>query len=116
MTVAFVASGKFIKERPDVAQRFVLALGEAARLMQGDDYLSRPNLDSYMKYTASTEEAIRNGSPVIYDPELKIPVEGLADMERVHRENGRTEYDKPLDISKVVDERLTTKAVELLRK
>ncbi len=40
MTVAFVGSGKFLNERPEVAQRFTLALMEAARLMQGDDYLS----------------------------------------------------------------------------
>ena len=39
MTVAFVGSGKFVKERPEVAKRFVLALTEAARMMQGDDYL-----------------------------------------------------------------------------
>ena len=41
MTVAFVGSGKFIKERPQVAERFVLALTEAARLMQGNNYLAQ---------------------------------------------------------------------------
>ena len=87
MTVAFVASGKFIKERPQAAERFVLALAEAA---------------------------IRKGNPVIYDPNVAIPVEGLADVERVHRENGRTEYEEPLDLSKAVDETFTKKAIETL--
>lgn len=114
MTVAFVGSGKFVKERPEAAERFVLALAEAARMMQGDDYLSRENLDAYMKHTASTEEALRNGSPVIYDPNVEIPVDGLSDLERVHRENGRTEYEEPLDMSKVVDETFTAKAIETL--
>jgi len=40
MTVAFVGSGKFLNERPEVAKRFALALLDAARLMQGDDYLA----------------------------------------------------------------------------
>ncbi len=111
MTVAFVGSGKFIKERPAAAERFVLALTEAARLMQGDGYLSPKNLDAYMKYTASTEEALRKTAPAVYDPNMKIPVDGLADVERVHRENGRTDYDKPIDLKKVVDGQFVEKAL-----
>jgi NitT/TauT family transport system substrate-binding protein len=102
MTVAFVGSGKFVNERPEVAKRFVLALMEAARLMQGDAYLSQANLDAYLKYVNSTEDALRAGRPVVYDPNMVIPVDGLADVERVHRENGRTEYSDPIDLSKVV--------------
>jgi NitT/TauT family transport system substrate-binding protein len=114
MTVAFVASGRFINERPEAAERFVLALAEAARMMQGDDYLAQENIDAYLEFTASTEEAIRTGTRVIYDPDVAIPVDGLADVERVHRENGRTEYEEPLDISRAVDETFTIKAIETL--
>lgn len=116
MTVAFVASGKFIKERPEVAERFVLAMTEAARMMQGSDFLAQPNMDSYLKYTASTPEAIKSGGSVVFDPTMAIPTEGLADIERVHRENGRTEYDKPLDMAKVIDGRFVAKAIEILGK
>ncbi|MCB1341507.1 MAG: ABC transporter substrate-binding protein [Pseudooceanicola sp.] len=114
MTVAFVGSGKFINERPEAAERFVLALTEAARMMQGDDYLAPENIEAYLTFTNSTEDAIRKGSPVIYDPAMQIPVEGLADMEKVHRENGRTEYTDPLDLSKAVDTTFTKKAVATL--
>lgn len=114
MTVAFVGSDNFVNNRREVAQRFVLALTEAARMMQGDDYLSDANIAAYLKYVNSTEEAIRNGRRVIYDPDMKIPVEGLADVERVHRENGRTEYTEPVDLTTVVDASFTEKAVELL--
>lgn len=110
MTVAFVGSGKFLKERSDAAGRFVLALTEAARMMQGEDYLSADNIAAYLTFTNSTEEAIRAANPVIYDPEMKIPEAGLADMEKVHRENGRTEYTDPLDLSKAVDTSFTEKA------
>jgi NitT/TauT family transport system substrate-binding protein len=116
MTVAFVASGKFIAERPQVAERFVLALAEAARMMQGGDYLSAENVEAYLTFTNSTEEALRKGTPVIYDPNLTIPVDGLKDVERVHRENGRTDYQEPIDLSKVVNEQFTKAAVEALGK
>jgi NitT/TauT family transport system substrate-binding protein len=116
MTVAFVGSGKFIKERPDVAERFVVALTEAARLMQGDQYLSKENIDAYLKYTASTEAAIKAAKPAVYDPNQDIPAKGLADVERVHRENGRTDYDKPIDLKKVIDDQFVDKAVAALGK
>lgn len=116
MTVAFVGSGKFIKERPEVAERFVLALTEAARLMQGDNYLSKENLDAYQKFTASTEAALKSAKPAVYDPNMAIPVKGLADVERVYRENGRTDYDKPIDLKKVADERFIDKALAALGK
>lgn len=114
MTVAFVGSGKLVNDRPEVAERFVLALTEAAALMQGDDYLASENLAAYLTYTNSTEEALRAGSPVIYDTEMKIPVNGLADIEKTHRENGRTEYTDPLDLSNAVDERFTEAARKAL--
>ncbi|MBN9457341.1 MAG: ABC transporter substrate-binding protein [Bosea sp.] len=116
MTVAFVASGKFIKDKPEAAERFVLAMTEAARMMQGGDFLAQPNMDGYLKYTASTPEAIKKGANIIFDPNMAIPTAGLADIERVHRENGRTEYDKPLDMAKVVDDRFVAKAIAVLGK
>ena len=114
MTVAFVGSGKFVKERPEVAKRFVLALTEAARMMQGDDYLAQANIDAYLTYTNSTEAALRKGRPVVYDPNMAIPVDGLADVERVHRENGRTDYTTPVDMSKVVDDSFVKQAIDVL--
>lgn len=114
MTVAFVGSDNFVNNRRDAAERFVLALTEAARMMQGDDYLSDENMAAYLKFINSTEDAIHNGRRVIYDPEMKIPLKGLADVERVHRENGRTEYTDPIDLNSVVDTSFTEKALELL--
>jgi NitT/TauT family transport system substrate-binding protein len=114
MTVAFVGSGKFVNDRPEVALRFVISLMEATRLMQGDDYLSDENIEAYLKFMDTTEEAIRNANPVIYDPNMVIPLEGLADVERTHRENGRTNYEDPIDINTVTDTSFTEQARELL--
>ncbi len=103
MTVAFVGSDRFVRERPEVARRFVLALMEAARMMQGDDYLSPQNLAAYLAHINTTEEALRTGVPVIYDPNQEISLEGLRDVEEVHRSNRRTEYSDPIDLEEVTD-------------
>ena len=97
------SSSKFINDRPEVAKRFVLALMEAARMMQGEDYLSSDNVAAYLAYVNTTEEALRKGVPVIYDPNQTISVEGLGDIERMHRQNGRVEYTDPIDLSQVVN-------------
>jgi NitT/TauT family transport system substrate-binding protein len=87
---------------------------EAARLMQGDDYLAQENIDAYLKYVNSTEQAIRSGNPVVYDPNQEISLEGLADVERVHRENGRTQYDEPIDMNTVVETSFIESALRVL--
>jgi NitT/TauT family transport system substrate-binding protein len=114
MTVAFVGSEKFIRERPQVAERFVLALAEAARLMQGSDYLAAANLEAYLRFANTTEQALRAGNPVVYDPNMALPFDGLADVERVHRENGRLEYKDPIDLKKVADDAFVRKAMAVL--
>ena len=114
MTVAFVASGKLLKERPEAAKRFVLALMEAARLMQGTDYLSAENLRAYLAHVNTTEQALRGGDPVIYDANQTISLDGLRDVERVHRENGRTEYKTPFDPQTVTDSSLVDWAHSVL--
>ncbi len=113
MTVAFVGSGKFVTERPEAAQRFVLALMDAVRLMQGEDFFSEENMAAYLTYTNSTEEAILGATPFVFDPDLIIPVEDLADVEATHRENGRTEYTEPIDLTNVVELSFTEAALEL---
>ncbi len=114
MTVAFVSSGKLLKERPEVAKRFVLALAEAARMMQGADYLSSDNVKAYLAHVNATEQSIRTGDPVIYDPNQEISLDGLRDVERVHRENGRTEYSQPFDPKTVTDTSLVDWALSVL--
>jgi NitT/TauT family transport system substrate-binding protein len=113
MTVAFVGSDQFVNEHPEAAYRFVLALMDATRLMQGEAFFDQENMDAYLTYTNSTEEAIRSATPFVFDPDLTIPLEGLADVEATHRENGRTEYTEPIDLDKVVDLRFVEAALEL---
>ena len=42
--------------------------------------------------------------------------QSLADVEKTHRENGRTDYDKPIDLKKVIDDQFVDKAIAALGK
>lgn len=114
MTVAFVGSDNFVTNRPDVARRFALALMQAARLMQGEDFLSEENVNAYLTYVSSTPEAVAGDALLVFDPNQEIPVGDLADVERTHRENGRTEYTDELDLSNVVNTEFTEWALQTL--
>jgi len=116
MTVVFVYSGKFIKERPEVAKKFMVGLMKGARAMQGKGFLDDRNMAAYLKYQKATEAAIRKGMPMLYDPNLTIYTESLADIERVHMNNGRLTYSKPIDKRKVADPSFQEYAVSVLGK
>lgn len=107
MTTGFVASGKLINERPEVAKRVILAMSEAAALMQGDDYFSPENVEAYLAHIDSTEEAILTGVPMRYDTDMVVDIPSVEAAERVHRENGRTEYTDPFDVTTVIDTTFT---------
>lgn len=116
MTVVFVYSGKFMKERREVAKKFMVALMKGARAMQGKKYLDEKNMAAYMKYQRSSEKAIRKGMPMLFDPNLTIYTKSLGDIERIHMKNGRLTYSKPIDKKKVVDSSFQEYAVSVLGK
>lgn len=103
MTVVFVYSGKFMSERPEVAKKFMVALLKGSRAMQGDKFLDDKNMAGYMKYQNASEEGIRKQISMLYDPNLEIKMDSLADIERIHMNNGRLTYSEPIDKATVVD-------------
>lgn len=116
MTTVWMYSGKFIKERPDVAQRFMTALVKGARAMQGAKYLDPENIKAYIKYTPSTEDAIKTGAPPFIDPDLKIYIDSIKNMEDVFRGEGWTDYTNVIPTDKMVDSSFEENAVKAVGK
>jgi NitT/TauT family transport system substrate-binding protein len=114
MTTVFMYSGKFIKERPDVAKRFMIALVKGSRAMQGDKYLDPANLKAYLKYVTSTEEAIRKGRPQVYDPDLRVYIDSIKNMEEVFRWAGWTNYTTVIPQERMADLSFGENAVKVL--
>jgi NitT/TauT family transport system substrate-binding protein len=114
MTTVFMYSGKFIKERTDVAKRFMIALVKGSRAMQGDTYLDPANLKAYLKYVTSTEEAIRKSKPQVYDPNLKVYIDSIKNMEEVFRWAAWTNYTTVIPQERMADPSFADLAVKVL--
>ena len=114
MTTVFMYSGKFIKERPEVAKRFMIALVKGSRAMQGDRYLDPANLKAYLKYVTATEDAIRKGKPQVYDPDLKVYIDSIKNMEEIFRWAGWTNYTAVISQDKMADSSFAENAVKVL--
>ena len=112
MTVVYVYSGKFMQERPETAQKFMMGLMKGARALQGDEYLCDENMASYLQFVSSTEDVIRKAPKSLYDPNLGLRTETLMDAQETHMKNGRLEYDTPIPVEDVVDPTWLEYAVE----
>lgn len=114
MTTVFMYSGKFIKERPEVARRFMVALVQGSRAMQGPKYLDPANMSGYLRYVTSTEAAIRAGRPQVYDPDLKLDISSVKNMEDIFRWAGWTNYTTEIPEDKMIDASFGANAVRVL--
>ncbi len=114
MTTVFMYSGAFIKERPDVARRFMIALVRGSRAMQGGRYLDPANIKAYLRFVTATEEAIRKGRPQVYDPDLKVYIDSIRNMEEIFRWAGWTNYTTEISQEKMADISFTANAVRFL--
>jgi NitT/TauT family transport system substrate-binding protein len=114
MTTVFMYSGKFIKERADTAKRFMVALVKGSRAMQGNKYLDPANMKGYLRYVTSTEEAIRVGNPQVYDPDLKVDMASVKNMEEIFRWAGWTNYTTEIPQDKMADPSFAANAVKVL--
>jgi NitT/TauT family transport system substrate-binding protein len=114
MTTVFMYSGKFIKEHPDTAKRFMVALVQGSRAMQGNKYLDPANMKGYLRYVTSTEAAIRAGKPQVYDPDLKVDIDSIKNMEEIFRWAGWTNYTTEIAEEKMADTSFATHAVKVL--
>ena len=113
-TTVFLYSGKLIKERPAVAERFTLALLQGARAMQGAQLTSEKNLAIWTKYTGVRAETIKSSTPLVYSPDLEIFRDNIARQEKSHREAGFTDYQTPVPVEQMLDESFRQKALARL--
>ena len=107
----FLYSGKFMKERPEVAQRFMLALMKGSRAMQGALYTSDKNLAIWEKQTGVKPDVIKSGIPLVYSPDMAIARQSLIKQERGQREAGFTEYPVAVPLDRMIDESYQQKAL-----
>ncbi|MGH2403423.1 MAG: ABC transporter substrate-binding protein [bacterium] len=113
-TTVFAYSGGFMKNRPEVATRFLMAVIQAARAMQGQKYLDAENVAAYKKYTGVRDEVLKVETPLLYDPNMGIATGTLVDMEKTFREAGMADYAAPIPLEAMVDRRFQQEAMKRL--
>ncbi len=114
MTTVFMYSGKFIKERPEIGRRLMTALIKGSRAIQGARYLDEANIKAYLKYVTSTEAAIRAGRPQVYDPDLKVFIDSVRNMEEIFRWAGWSAYPAAIGDDRMVDPTFNSQALKTL--
>jgi NitT/TauT family transport system substrate-binding protein len=110
-TFAFFGT-KFTHDRPDAALAFLRALVRGARDAQGPYLQDEAIATSIARQTELKLEAVERSVPYAVDPNLDIArfEPGLRDQERVHREDGRLNYQGELSFEDVIDPSLVRKA------
>jgi NitT/TauT family transport system substrate-binding protein len=112
--VGVTFGGAFMKNRPAVARRLLIALVKGARDVQGDGYFSPQNLEAYATYTATPVEILKTMDPYEFDPDLGLDVQTLQDMQQVFIGEGIEQAPTPIDPSAYVDETFLKAAVQQL--
>jgi NitT/TauT family transport system substrate-binding protein len=113
-STVFAYSGGFMRQRADVATRFLMALMKAARAMQGLRFLDAENVAAYKKYTGVRDEVLQNEPPLVYDPNMRIVTTTILDMEKTFRDGGLADYSVPMAIETMVDRRFQQEAMTRL--
>jgi NitT/TauT family transport system substrate-binding protein len=115
-TFAFFGT-KFMHDRPDVALAFLRALVRGARDAQGPYLKDEATATSIARQTELKLEAVERSTPYAVDPNLDIArfEPSLRDQERVHREDGRLNYQGELSFDSVIDPSLVRKAAASIK-
>ncbi len=122
MTTSLIGSGKWLQERPDVVQRFLIGLMRGIRDLQGPqvgvghpERMFRPDhIAIFRKYINMPEEFLREQVPNTWDPDLVVPIDTLMEQQAWFQRNGLLTYPQLLPPERVVDERFARAARETL--
>jgi NitT/TauT family transport system substrate-binding protein len=112
MTTAIIASGKMLRERPEVVQRLLLAYMKGIREIQppaigtyDPEKFYRPDiLAIFEKYTGTPEAVLRSQVPYTFDVDLVIQGDSLMDQQAVHMRNGTLTLAQPIPLERLVDD------------
>lgn len=113
-TTVFAYSGGFIKTRQETATRFMMALLQAARAMQGQKYFDPENIAAYKKYTGVSDAVLQADPPLQYYPDMRIVTGTIVDMEKTFREAGLADYAAALPLEAMVERKFQLEAVKRL--
>jgi NitT/TauT family transport system substrate-binding protein len=109
-----IANGTWLKERRDVATRYVVAYLQAVRDLYGDGWRRDDNVAIIAEWTRLPAATIKRVLPLYADPDGVINVASLEAQQAFHAERGYLRYTTPLDLRAFLDDGPRAAAVSLL--
>lgn len=111
MTTGISASGRTLRERPDLLRGWAVAYMRGIRDLQppqlgvsDPDRLYRPDhLAIFTKYLNVPEQVLRDQVPYTWDPDLVIQGDSIMDIQLTHMRNGVLTLDQPVPLERMVD-------------
>ena len=122
MTTAIIASGKLLRERPDVMRRWMIAYMKGIRDIQPatlgvsdvSKFLTPEHVAIFEKYTGASEQVLRDQVPYTFDADLIIQRDSIEDQQLTHIHNGLLTLAQPVPVDRMVDDTFVTQARETL--
>jgi NitT/TauT family transport system substrate-binding protein len=122
MTTAIIASGKFLRERPEMVRRLLLAYMKGTRDIQpaaigtweAEKFYRPEHLAIFEKYTGASEQVLRDQVPYTFDVDLVIQGDSLIDQQVVHIRNGTLGLAQPIPVDRLVDDSFARYAQQTL--
>jgi NitT/TauT family transport system substrate-binding protein len=115
-TVVFF-SGKFLRERPQVGERFLRAVVRGAAETQGA-YTKNPEIAQIIANATKLKlEDIQDSIAFAFDAHLDIDkfLDSVRRQESVHMRDGRLNYTTPIAMDRMVDASLLKKAIATVK-
>lgn len=106
--------GKFVREQPEAGKKFVAAWLKASREIYGPKFLNDEYVKIYSKWTKVSEEDIKNSERYYYDPNGQMSAQALMDQQTLWMKLGHLKYNKPMDLSKLIDKSFVDAALKEL--
>jgi NitT/TauT family transport system substrate-binding protein len=112
MTTVIMASGKLVRERPDVLRRWMVAYLRATRDIQPPQFgvpdparlYSAEHLAILQQYINAPEQVLRDQVPPTWDPDLEIQTDNIMQQQLVHMRNGVLALPQPIPVERMVDD------------
>jgi ABC-type nitrate/sulfonate/bicarbonate transport system substrate-binding protein len=116
MTTVFFFSGKFLRERPEIAVRFLRAMIRGTR--DSIDYRQKPGIvDILAKDVKLAPDIVMAAYPYGFDSDMDIAKyeDSIRRQESVHMKDGRLNYTAPVAMDRMVDATLVHRAAASLK-
>lgn len=105
---------KFMKERPQAAKNFMVALMKGFREIQGEKFFTQEHLEIFNKYTKVAPEVVKQIATFDWDPNMDIGTKTLLKQQATYMKYGSLKYKTPLKPEQFVDETYVKHALSVL--